>query len=66
MSNTVKEYVTITIAVCISVLIALACAQGSLIVGEYPVLLFAYLLHSWRSGLFLYHLIILVQSVFMI
>ena len=38
MSNTVKEYVTITIAVCISVLIALACAQGSLIVGEYPVL----------------------------
>ena len=38
MNNTVKEYVTITIAVCISVLIALACAQGSLIVGEYPVL----------------------------
>ena len=38
MSNTVKEYVTITIAVCISVLIALACAQGSLIVGKYPVL----------------------------
>ena len=38
MSNTIKEYVTITIAVCISVLIALASAQGSLIVGQYPVL----------------------------
>ncbi len=38
MHNTVKEYVTITIAVCISVLVALACAQGSLIAGEYPVL----------------------------
>ena len=38
MHNTVKEYVTITIAVCISVLVALACAQGSLITGEYPVL----------------------------
>ncbi len=45
MSNTVKEYVTITIAVCISVLVALACAQGSLIVDEYPVLFIAYLLH---------------------
>jgi len=38
MHNTVKEYVTITIAVCISVLVALACAQGSLIAGKYPVL----------------------------
>jgi len=38
MHNTVKEYITITIAVCISVLAALACAQGSLIAGEYPVL----------------------------
>ena len=38
MNDTIKEYVTITIAVCISVLVALACAQGSLIAGEYPVL----------------------------
>ena len=38
MNNTVKEYVTITISVCISVLVALACAQGSLIVGQYPVI----------------------------
>ena len=38
MNDTLKEYVTITIAVCISVLVALASAQGSLISGEYPVL----------------------------
>ena len=38
MSDTLKEYVTITVAVCISVLVALASAQGSLISGEYPVL----------------------------
>ena len=38
MNDTLKEYVTITIAVCISVLVALASAQGSLITGEYPVL----------------------------
>jgi len=38
MNDTLKEYVTVTIAVCISVLVALACAQGSLITGEYPVL----------------------------
>ena len=38
MNDTLKEYVTVTIAVCISVLVALACAQGSLIAGEYPVL----------------------------
>jgi steroid 5-alpha reductase family enzyme len=38
MKDTLKEYVTITIAVCISVLVALASAQGSLISGEYPVL----------------------------
>ena len=38
MNDTLKEYVTITIAVCISVLVALASAQGSLIFGEYPVL----------------------------
>ena len=38
MNNTVKEYITITISVCISVLVALACAQGSLIVGQYPVI----------------------------
>ena len=38
MNDTLKEYITITIAVCISVLVALACAQGSLIAGEYPVL----------------------------
>ena len=38
MNDTLKEYVTITVAVCISVLVALASAQGSLISGEYPVL----------------------------
>ena len=38
MNDTLKEYVTITIAVCISVLVALASSQGSLISGEYPVL----------------------------
>ena len=38
MNDTLKEYFTITIAVCISVLVALASAQGSLISGEYPVL----------------------------
>ena len=38
MNDTLKEYVTITIAVCISVLVALASAQGGLISGEYPVL----------------------------
>ena len=38
MNNTLKEYVTITVAVCISALVALASAQGSLITGEYPVL----------------------------
>ena len=38
MNDTLKEYVTITVAVCIPVLVALASAQGSLISGEYPVL----------------------------
>ena len=38
MNDALKEYVTITIALCISVLVALASAQGSLIAGEYPVL----------------------------
>jgi len=38
MNDTLKEYVTITISICISVLVALACAQGSLIAADYPVL----------------------------
>ena len=38
MNDALKEYVTITIALCISVFVALASAQGSLITGEYPVL----------------------------
>ena len=38
MNDALKEYVTITIALCISILVALASAQGSLITGEYPVL----------------------------
>ena len=38
MSTTIQAYMTIIIAICLCVLVALACAQGSLIVGQYPVL----------------------------
>ena len=38
MNDTLKEYVTITVALCVYVLVALASAQGNLISGEYPVL----------------------------